>query len=528
MSTQTETPEGEGSKSSLIVFSLIAVVVAALALNSWRVRSGWLRDIKSSNPSARKAAAQAMMDRGQVAEQLQGQPPSIRLAAVRALAEVDTPDAATEIIQFRKDPDAPISDEAKAKLIAMGPNVVLYGRNKDKQQPAIAALENSDDAIGSGIEDVLKDGTFATPKQPDKGDIPIVARELYHPDARNNAANILLGLNAPAIPFVTPFLHPDPAKVIAPATVEDVQLTAIQTLAGMHDPKAIPAIPSLIGMLQYQNTQLAAVSALGGMPPENTKPAILPLLKVLRENPLIRTQTAVTLGRLADARAVPDLVKLLSSFSEELRDDAAEALTNIGAPSVPALLAAVKSPNPIVRAGAVRALAPIPAPAGEGATIALLKDPAAEVRLEAARGLGLRQDPASVATSIPPLLAAFNDPDGRVGAEASRSLASMKTRAVPSLIAALHAPPHSPQAYFAQQALHDVGPETIPALIRVVKTGDDVTARFAALLLGEIGGPEGIPALRVAAQRPSPEVQWAARRSLQELLTSTSANSTAS
>src|SRR5437870_10471250 len=113
MSVQTDTPEGEGSKTSLIVFTIIAVVVAFLAFNSWRVRTGWLRDIQGDDPAARKAAAEAMMRRGQVAEQLQGQPPSIRLAAVRALAEVRSPltdaqNAATEIIQFRKDPDDPI------------------------------------------------------------------------------------------------------------------------------------------------------------------------------------------------------------------------------------------------------------------------------------------------------------------------------------------------------------------------------------------------------------------------------------
>src|SRR5438093_4975376 len=125
MSTQTDLPEGEGSKTSLIVFSVIAVIVAGLAFNSWRVRSGWLRDIRGNNPAARRAAAAAMMRRGQVAEQLQGQPPSIRMAAVQALAEVNTPTAAMEIIQFRKDPDAPISDLAKSKLVQMGPAIVL-------------------------------------------------------------------------------------------------------------------------------------------------------------------------------------------------------------------------------------------------------------------------------------------------------------------------------------------------------------------------------------------------------------------
>jgi HEAT repeat protein len=524
MSTQTETPEGEGSKTSLIVFGVIAVIVAALAIHSWRVRAGWLRDIQGSDPTARKAAAQAMMDRGQVAEQLQGSLPSIRLAAVRALAEVGTSDAATEIIQFRKDPDEPIKEVAKAKLIEMGPAVVLYGVNKGKQRPAIAALENSDDAIGSGVQDVLKDGKFATPDQPTKGDIARVAKELYHPDARNNAASILTDLKTPAIPYVIPYLHPDPAKVIAPATVEDVQLTAIGILDGQKDPKAISAIPSLIEMLKYQNTQRNAVGALGRMPKEATGQAIVPLLKVLRENPLIRIETVVALGKLADPRAVPDLVKLLSSFSEELRSQAAEALTNIGTPSVPALLVAVKSADPIVRTGAVRALAPILAPSAQSATIALLKDRDANVRLEAARGLGIRGDPAS----IPALLAAFNDREGRVGTEAARSLAAMGAKAVPALIAALHAPPLSPQAYFAQQALHDEGESAIPALVKAVQSGDDTTARFAALLLGDLGGQEGVAALRAAVRRPSPEVQWAAKRSLQEILGGTSDSANAS
>lgn len=524
MSVQTDTPEGEGSKTSLIVFTVIAVIVAFLAINSWRVRSGWLRDIRGDDPAARKAAAEAMMRRGQVAEQLQGQPPSIRIAAVRALADVRTPDAAAEIIQFRKDPDDPVKELAKAKLIEMGPQIVLYGETRDKQKPAIAAIENSDDAIGSGIQDVLKDGQFTKTDHPDQGDMPIVAHELMHPDARNNAATILKDLKTPAIPYVIPYLHPDPSKLVGTSTVEDVQLTAIGILDGMADPKAIPAIPALTEMLKYQHTQRAAVGALGRMPPENTKGAILPLLKVLEENPLIRTETVVALGLQADPRAVPALVKYLGSFSEDLRGRSAEALRRIGPPAVPALLVAAKSTDSIVRAGAVRALGGIKNGPAQSATIAALKDPDAGVRIEAARGLGELRNTAA----IPSLIAALSDKDGRVGAEAARSLAAIRKPAIPALIAALKAPPLSPQAYFAQQALRDMASDAQPALANAVRTGDDTTARFAALLLGDMGTQkDGIDALRAAAQRPSPDVQWAAKRSLSLLLGSPSGQSSA-
>ena len=113
---------------------------------------------------------------------------------MRALALVDSPDAATEIIQFRKDSDEPVKDLAKQKLVEMGPEIA--------QKPALTALENSDDAIGTGVQDVLKDGKFTKTKTPLQGDLPLVAHELLHPDARNNATNILTDVKLPSIPFV--------------------------------------------------------------------------------------------------------------------------------------------------------------------------------------------------------------------------------------------------------------------------------------------------------------------------------------
>ena len=305
--------------------------------------------------------------------------------------------------------------------------------------------------------------------------------------------------------------------MIGTSTLEEVQLAAIDIFDRIKDPKAVPAIPYLIEMLKYQHTQLYAVGALGRMPPETAGAAILPLLKVLKENELIRTETVVALGNLKDPRAVPAMVQLPSSYSEELRSNAAEALRKIGPPAVPAVLVAAKAPDPIVRAGAVRALGGIDSPTARAATLAALKDADVGVRIEAARGLAVQPEP----NDVPALLAAFSDKDGRVGAEAAHALAVMGKPAVPALIGALRAPPLSPQAYFAQQALRDIGQGALPELVKAVRTGDDTTARFAALLLGDVGGQEGIDALRDAEKRPSPDVQWAAKRSLAALLGAT-------
>ena len=42
-------------------------------------------------------------------------------------------------------------------------------------------------------------------------------------------AAILTDLKTPAIPYVIPYLHPDPEKLIGTSTVEDVQLAVLET-----------------------------------------------------------------------------------------------------------------------------------------------------------------------------------------------------------------------------------------------------------------------------------------------------------
>src|SRR5215210_8083183 len=101
---EEEPLDSRGRNITLAVFGLIVLVIAALVINNYRTKAGWIRALRSNDVAARRAAAEAMMRKGHVAEQLQGDRPTVRSAAVRALRTVGTTAAVEQIIQFFKDP----------------------------------------------------------------------------------------------------------------------------------------------------------------------------------------------------------------------------------------------------------------------------------------------------------------------------------------------------------------------------------------------------------------------------------------
>jgi HEAT repeat protein len=498
--------DSRGRNITLAVFGLIVLVIAVLVINNYRTKAGWVRALKGDDVAARAAAAQAMMRKGQVAEQLQGDRPSVRSAAVRALAAVGTTAAAEQLIQFYKDADAPIKDQAKAAVIDLGFDVAHV--------PVVKGLGDSDDSVRGKSDETMR-------AWGDKS-VPVTAPKLVDGDARNAAANALIeiGKQKPEHAYlvqqaVYPYLDPKTQGVD-----EVVQVKVVQILDGVPDARSVP---QLIGMLQYPHTQRAAVGALGR---KADKRATQGLLKVLRENELIRSETVIALGKIADPAAVPDLVKFLGSFSEQLRTETAEALRAIGAPAVPALLAAAKSSDAYTRASAITALGGIPVPAAQAAALAAMKDPDPGVRVAAARTL--RTVPS--AQAIDAMLVAFNDADGRVSDAAAETVSVIADVApggevaIPRLVAALDTGANPGRGYYAGKALRlvDRGDRVVPALIGALNSANPEVASNAALLLGDLaGGPHterALQALRGAASGSGhPEVRWAAERSAQRL-----------
>ena len=99
-----------------------------------------------------------------------------------------------------------------------------------------------------------------------------------------------------------------------------------------------------------------------------------------------------------------------------VKETAVDALARIGASSVPALIDALKDPNPDVRVQAARSLARM-GDSGKAAVpilIERLHDPNEEVRQASARALG--QMGAAAADAVPALIAILKSPDSEAAA----------------------------------------------------------------------------------------------------------------
>jgi HEAT repeat protein len=133
-----------------------------------------------------------------------------------------------------------------------------------------------------------------------------------------------------------------------------------------------------------------AVQGLGEL--RDTR-AFEPLLGALRDRlPTIRIAALSGLGRLRDRRAIEPAIALLDDPDGKVRTSAAAALKKFGKEAHAPMLAAYRAGNTRVRFVLLSALGRIKTPAISELLIAALDDPHVEIRMEAARVLGVRKD----------------------------------------------------------------------------------------------------------------------------------------
>ncbi|HEU4394172.1 MAG TPA: HEAT repeat domain-containing protein [Planctomycetota bacterium] len=178
--------------------------------------------------------------------------------------------------------------------------------------------------------------------------------------------------------------------------------------------------------------------------------------------PAGRLAAADALAAIGGPAAAPGLARLLGDRDARVRTTALDGLARTGLPADPTLAArcraAIRDPDPGVRAAALEALAAWGEADAEAAAARALADPAAVAR-SAAAALAARRFPALFARSFPALAA---DADWGVRAEAARGATSLAAEPPIDLLAGLLEDPRLRIRDLAHDALRGITGVDLP------------------------------------------------------------------
>jgi HEAT repeat protein len=433
---------------------------------------------------------------------------SVRSRASSALAAIDGPEV-TKLIESLRGREARAQKSAADALAEMGP----------KAAPAVPALiahlaDDHEGVLDSAVRALDAIGAPA---------VLALVESLGHenPRLRLGAAEVLGRIGLPAAPAGDKLAalragDPDP----------QVRRYAALALAASRpgDPKSIDALTeALRDKNQHTDRRIhgAAQAIAGGLGRSGKNEAIATLIEVLarldsrgssRARPN-RTGAAVELpplpggpGQRTSTGAIPRetegdtlgclivqgaleqvgpeaLPILLSALGrKEVQGGLAGVFRKIGAPAVPALIAALQSDDPTRRAGAASALTwiayseenrPATRPAVP-ALIAALSDMDPRVRTEAAGALGVIGTDDTRAGAL--LIRQMADPDEAAANRAAVALREGRVRAEPGTavpaLTALFDRPDEEVHRRAEEALATIGPPAVPALLKLLKEGN--------------------------------------------------------
>jgi HEAT repeat protein len=276
-----------------------------------------------------------------------------------------------------------------------------------------------------------------------------------------------------------------------------------------------------------------------------------PIIAALRRDlsPTVRAQAADVLGAWERADTVAALCEALADPAEEVRDAAAQSLSNLKDPESGPLLAPwTEHHDPFVRQAALRGLRELRYAGALAPALAALTASEDVVRLEAVSVLGwlkneralgpltvtAAQDPnaavrraaigalgvgaAATEQTIVVLLGALRDTAWQVREEAAATLGKLRvSSARDALIAALD-DDYWQVRLQAVRALGKLRDATASAAVAALLTHAISNLRKeAALSLGELGDAASLPALQTAVTDPDPEVRKAARIALTQI-----------
>ena len=251
-------------------------------------------------------------------------------------------------------------------------------------------------------------------------------------------------------------------------------------------------------------TREEACRMLGNIGDPQAVPALVQALD--DEDCNVREAACWALGEIGDSEAAPALVRMLGDSWEYASWAASDALTKMGDRAVPALIQALESSNPSIRAGACAVLGQIGNPQVVPALVKMLRDSDSAVRFVACRALGEIGD----SRAVPELIQMFTDIHYSVSKAACEALVRIGTPAVPALIEALHSDDHSVRVE-ACEALGRIGDlQALPALIQALGDSTKWVRAVACEALSRVDDPQVVPALIQALEDSEADVRQAA------------------
>lgn len=254
---------------------------------------------------------------------------------------------------------------------------------------------------------------------------------------------------------------------------------------------------------------LAAAAAAASAPP-----AAAPAAAGAPAAPPAPPATDPKTFRLAEAQSAANkmgamLIANTTGASREL----SVALIRIGAPGVPPLQPALKSPNAGVRLLATQTIAEIGGPGAIPYLASALRDGSSaevrEVASDALRNAAPESLQSAAGAVIPALAAALTDPQWQVYYAARDALAKIGAPAVPSLMNAL-GNPDTRVGHMAEMALTRIGAPAVSGLVQGLLSANPQVVNWASVSLGEIGEASVTPLAGVIANSGTPVTARAA------------------
>lgn len=330
--------------------------------------------------------------------------------------------------------------------------------------------------------------------------------------------------------LVSPDIDPRSADLRQRLTSPDagVRRVALLDFADVEDEALLPALVTVLRGDPDPALRAEAARALAGWGDGEVVEA---LADALGDEATVREAAAQSLAELKDAEAGARLVPRVGHADGFVSAAALRALKELRVPAAAApATAALAHVDPAVRREAVGVLGWLKHAAALPALARLaIGDEDAEVRRAAAGALGLAA--AGEAPSVlPALCAALRDPAWQVREEAATTLGKLGQIAIGhggdadgSDTPAVALRQAMTDAYWQvrMRAARSLGRlrdrAALPVLIEALAHRAGNLRKEAAIALGEIGDPRALPALEAADADPDPEVRKAARLARQRL-----------